>query len=451
MTYKVLIVEDDQETLDDLSELLSIKGFTTIQSLTARESVTRLKTSSPDVIILDLVLPDMDGIDLLAEMNRIAPHVPIIILTCFGDIPTAVKATKLGAYDFLIKPPELEKIIHTIHRAIESSEMRTKIRRLDSMVDASLENTLGRSKAMREVIEAIKKVAQTNLSIVLQGETGVGKTTIARLIHGLSRRGEKPFVKVDVGSLSESLIESELFGYDKGAFTGAERRKKGFFEMADGGTILLDDIEEISSKVQSKLLTVVEEKVVFLLGGNDAIDIDIRIITATNRDLKVCIAEKKLREDLFYRLGEFIITIPPLRERKEDIVFYTQKLLIEVSDELNIEIQGVNDEVKDIFMNHSWPGNIRELKNVLKRAALYANGSAITPEHIVIFNEASNKADHRVLSLKESLKDKEKESLKSALQAAGGDKYKAASMLGISYRSLQMKVREYGIRENRKS
>lgn len=452
---KVLIVDDSEIIRLSLKELLEHNGFSSMEALSGRQSIELFKKEPPVAVLLDLKMPDMDGIETMQELKKIDPDIPIIIITAYGDIETAVEAIKMGAYDFIVKPPKFDRLIFTLKRAIEKYELEKKVKDINKVLETSLEYTLGKSQHMKAVIKQIQLVANSDFSVIIQGETGTGKTTIARLIHDLSKRAKGPFVHVDLGTIPETLIESELFGYEKGAFTGAEKKKKGFFECANGGTMLIDEVQNISPHIQGKLLRAVEEKKIFLLGSSGATDIDIRIIAATNIDIKEAVKEKEIRGDLFFRLGEFMITLTPLRDRTDDILFFAQRFLRDASSEMNKQIYGIADDVLEYMVRYPWPGNVRELKNVIRKAVLLADGDMIMPEHIEFLiggkynSDVDNIDNIATMPLKElsaiAVRDVEKKAIQQALTLAKGNKTKTAAMLQIDYKTLLTKIKEYGI------
>jgi len=446
---RILIVDDEYPVRFALSEVLKKHGFATLEACGGAEAIEILGDQEIDLVLLDLAMPGMDGIATLQELRRVRPNVPVIIVTGRGDIATAVRATKLGAYDFLSKPPHADRLLVTIQRALERSELQQLLKQLDRSVEASLEWVFGKSMAMKKVIEQIRQVAWSNFSVVIQGETGTGKSVAAEAIHNLSRRAEQSFQVVDVGVIPETLIESELFGHEKGAFTGADKKKPGFFEHANGGTIFIDELENIPLSIQGKLLRAVEEKKVYALGSTKPRDIDVRLIVATNHDLKKLVRERKFREDLFFRLSEFTITLPPLRERVEDIPFLAVKFLVRASAELNKQMRELDKEVLDILMRYPWPGNVRELKNVVRRAALLSGDGVVKAEHLELLIEDRGE-DNEVsplLPLKEmaamATRDAERRAIKRALEIANGNKSKAASLLEVDYKTLLTKIKQY--------
>jgi DNA-binding NtrC family response regulator len=450
---KVLIVDDDKVIRLSLSEILQNNGFLPVDVSSGRQAIELFKKEPPVAVLLDLKMPDMDGIETMQELRKIDPDVPVIFITAHGDIETAVEAIKMGAYDFIVKPPKLDRLMFTLKKAIEKLELKQKVKDLNQAFETSLEWLLGSSDIIKKIIRQIHLAAQSDFSIIIQGETGTGKTTIARLIHDLSKRAKGPFVNVDLGTIPETLIESELFGYEKGAFTGAGKKKKGFFECANGGTILIDEVQNISPHIQGKLLrAVVEEKKIFPLGSSRATDIDIRIIAATNIDIKEAVKEKEIRGDLFFRLGEFMITLTPLRERSDDILFFALRFLREAAGEMNKQIYGIADDVLERLVRYPWPGNVRELKNVIRKAVLLADGDMIMPEHIEFLigdKYSSDVANITAMPLKElsaiAVRDVEKKAIKQALEITKGNKSKAASMLQIDYKTLLTKIKECNI------
>ncbi|MEK7846213.1 MAG: sigma-54 dependent transcriptional regulator, partial [Nitrospinota bacterium] len=332
---KILIVDDDRKIVYIISEVLKNNGFSPKGAYCAMDALEIFKKEIFDAVLLDIKMPGMNGIDAIREFKNISAENPIIIITAYTDIQTAVKVIKLGAYDFITKPLDFDNLIIVLKRAVERVGLEREVKRLSTTIESYLEGLFGSGKAIRGVIEQIYHVAETNFSVIIQGETGVGKSIVARSLHDISRRAKAPFVTLDMGVIPETIIESELFGYEKGAFTGAERSKKGYLEIANGGTIFLDELENMSPHMQSKILRVCDEKKICPLGSTREIGVDVRIIAATNKNIGKELEDRRFREDLFFRLGEFIITIPPLRERIEDIPFFARKFLQEAAKELN--------------------------------------------------------------------------------------------------------------------
>ncbi len=442
---KILIVDDDINDRNLLGKIIASADFLFLQAATGREGIDLFKQGDISAVLLDQSLPDINGIEVIKELKKIDSAVPIIMVTAHVDISSAVTAIKLGAYDFIIKPPDFDDLIMTLKRAVEKHELEKEIKILHSVVDSSFEKLLGKSEAAKKIIKEVQEVARSDFSIIIQGETGTGKTTLAKEIHNLSKRSGNPFVKVDIGSLAESLIETELFGHEKGAFTGADRNKKGLLEVGNGGTIFLDEIQNISPLVQAKLLNAVEEKIIYPVGGNKPVSMDIRLITATNTEVEKLVLENKIRKDLYYRLSEFIITLPPLRDRIEDIRFFALKFLEEASDELEKPMEGITDDAMNLLSRCPWPGNIRELKNVIRKAVLCSKQGTIRAEHIKTVTNKEKVTEDATpdLPLKEALKAHEKGLIKRALESANGNKSIAARTLQTSYRNLLTKIAEY--------
>jgi two-component system response regulator AtoC len=445
---RILVVDDDKDLRGVVRDVLKEEGFATTEAGDGVNAVKLFRKDPPDAVLLDLNMPYMNGIDAMREIRRIGPDVPIIILTAYGDIPTAVDAIKHGVYDFLIKPPEFDRLVFTLRKALEKRRLEIEVKRTTTALESSLEHQVGRSSAMKTVVDRIKQVAQTNFSVIIQGETGTGKSVVAGAIQNLSGRSGKPFVSVDIGLIPDLLVESELFGYKKGAFTGAERDKAGYFETAHSGTIFIDELENMSPHVQGKLLSVIEKKKIYPLGSTSAVDVDIRIIAATNKDLKESVEKKEFREDLFYRLGEFFITLPPLRERVEDIPFFARKFAFEAGTELNKQIREIEGESLAFLMKYSWPGNLRELKNVIRRATLLAEGDVIDQKCVeaLMSQQGGEKSACPIVPLKEAVRDLERRIIIQALVRTEGNKTKASELLDLSYATLFSKIKEYGIK-----
>lgn len=446
---KVLIVDDEQPVRFVLSEFLRNNEFIPLEASSGREAVDVFAKERPAAVLLDLKMGDMDGIQTMHELKKIEPDIPIIMVTAFGDIPTVVDVIKLGAYDFLVKPPDFDRLILILKRAIERLDLEKAVKRLDAGVETSLEWLLGKSNAMRDVIKQIRQVAWSDFSVIIQGETGTGKSFIANIIHNMSKRAKGPFVTVDLGAIPETLVESELFGHERGAFTGADKKKKGFFEIANKGTLLIDELQNITPFVQSKLLRVVEEKKLFPLGSTQPVESDVRIIGATNTDIKKAVRDGKFREDLFFRLGEFMITIPPLRERVEDIPFFIQKFYRDTCEELEKPVREISEDVMSLLKHYPWPGNIRELKNVIRRSVLLSDDGNIRKEHIDFLTVDIREREEIFLSSHKghalTLRDAERMAIKQVMELTGGNKARAAGILQIDYKTLLKKIKEYEI------
>ncbi len=449
MMNPILIVDDDRKTRDILKVILEAKGWTSAEACDGQEALDIYRNVNPSVVLLDMRMPKLSGLETLQELRIIDNDLPVIIITAHADVTEAVNAIKLGAYDFIMKPLDFEMLAIIISRAMEKRELSRSVRKLDAAIDGSMESFLGSSDSMKKVIRQIRQVAATDFSIIIQGETGTGKTTVARMIHNMSRRSLSPFVSVDVGSLPETLIESELYGHEKGAFTGADHKKKGFFEVAAGGTILIDDLQNVPLYSQGKLLGAVEDRKIFPLGSMAPVEIDVRIIVAINIDPDKAIAENKLKSDLFFRLSEFTISIPPLRERSDDIPYLCRKFLLEVGAELNKPMREISAEAIDQLKRYPWPGNVRELKNVMRRAVLIAESDVVTASHLdfLIGNGSGSSTSSPLLPIglpTLNLRELEHVAIRRALELSSGNKKEAAALLQIDYSTLHRKIKQLG-------
>ena len=443
---KVLIVDDDNDLRAVVSDMLKDEGFEVSEAKDGVTALGAIKKNMPDAVLLDLKMPGLDGIEVMQEIRKIDPRIPVIIMTAHGDIPTAVEAIQKGAYDFTIKPPDFDKLIIALRRAVERRKLESEVKRFSNALDLSLEQMFGSSPAIKKIVDQITQVAGTNLSVIIQGETGTGKTFIANAIHSVSNRARKAFVRVDMGLVPDTLFESELFGYRKGAFTGADRHKAGYFENANSGTIFIDEIENIPLHIQGKLLSVLDEKRIYPLGSTTPVSIDVRVVAATNRDIRQCVMSKSFREDLYYRLGEFVIKVPPLRERSEDIPFFVNKFILDAGTELNRQIREISGDALTLLVNHTWPGNVRELKNVVRKAVLMSVGDVID-KHVVgpLLTEFEVEEKTSSLSIKDAVKDVEKRKIKEALRRTNRNKTRSAELLCISYKNLLDKIKIYGL------
>jgi len=441
---RILIIDDDDDFRKVLKEILIDEGYELIEARDGILGLEMFKGERADLVILDLKMPRMNGTDVLLELKRMEPDVPVIIMTGHGDIETAVEAIRIGAYDFCVKPPEFEKVLVSVRRALENAALERSYKEVDTTLDLSLEHQLGRSESMKKIIGQIKQVAKTDLSVIIQGETGSGKSVVAGMIHDMSKRNGRPFVRLDIGLIPDSLVESELFGYQKGAFTGAATDRVGYFQSANGGTIFIDEIENMSKYSQGKFLSVIDRKEVFQLGSNEPASIDVRVIAATNRDIREEVSGNNFREDLFYRLGEFMISLPSLRERMGDIPFFTDRFINEAMGEFTKPIKGVTESAREQLMKYSWPGNLRELKNVIRRAVLVSENGVIDSGDLdPLLDGHAEKAPHVFMSLKDEIKVIEKTRIRETLAMTNGNKSKTASLLQMSYKSLCDKIKEY--------
>lgn len=448
----ILIVDDEKNIRNGLSKVLALEGYETLVAEHGEEAWRIINTSDIDLVISDLKMPKLSGEKLLKRITSAYPTVPVIILTGHGTIETAVNAMRDGAFDFVTKPINLDRLTLLVKRALANRELHKKHEALKREVDQLKKRTeysaiIGKSLKMRKMMEAINQVADTKASVLITGESGVGKELVADALHELSSRSNGPYVKVHCAALSESLLESELFGHEKGAFTGAVAQKKGRFELADKGTIFLDEIGEINASVQIKILRVLQEKTFERVGGETTIQVDTRIISATNRDLKAEIERGEFREDLFYRLNVVNIEVPPLRERKEDIPLLMTSFLHEFNEENGKSIEGFTPKAQAILYRYSWPGNIRELRNCIESAIVMCKGNMIDIDDLPLNVRSGITDDQITIPLGCTLDNAEKEIIKATLAYCKGNKSKAAEVLGIGRKTLHRKVQEYKLDE----
>jgi two-component system response regulator AtoC len=440
----ILIVDDEKNTRDGLERALRRK-YEVLTAESGARALELLSETSVDVMLSDLRMPGIDGITLLQRARAVSPQLISILLTAYGNIETAVEAMRHGAADFLAKPVNLDRLDLLLERALKTRSMETENRELRAQLDAKfgLENIVGQSAAMQEVFDTVRQVAPSRATVLVQGESGTGKELIAKAIHRLSPREQGPFVPVHCAALSSTLLESELFGHEKGAFTGAAERRKGRFEMADGGSLFLDEISEVDAGVQVKILRVLEERAFERVGGQELISVDTRLIAATNRDLKDLVAEGAFREDLFYRLYVVVITLPPLRERKGDIPLLLKHFLDGFAAENGREISGFSPEALDLLSAYRWPGNVRELRNVVEQMVVLSRGGRIGVRELPVYIRATEPGG-TVSAGGGTLEELEKQAILQALKRTGGNRTKAAGQLGISRRTLHRKIAEYG-------
>ncbi|HRE09721.1 MAG TPA: sigma-54 dependent transcriptional regulator [Ignavibacteria bacterium] len=449
---KILIIDDNESLRYTLESVLEENGFLPTSAEDGVKALEEFKSKSYDLVICDMKMPKMDGMQILAEVKKIDPEMPFIILTAFGDIKNAVEAMKKGASDYLTKPFDNDGMILTLRKALEIRYLNKELAILRKRTDDSYkgEGIIGSSPQMKEVFDQVKIVAPTNLTVLIQGESGTGKEVIANMIHRASERAGKPFIAVDCGAIPESLIESELFGHEKGAFTDAKSQREGKFEQANGGTIFLDEITNLSDPNQIKLLRAIQERKITRIGGKKALSLDVRILTATNVKLAEAVNNNKFRADLYYRLNEFHIDLPPLRARTGDLTQLVDHFIKDANEELNKSVNSVSDEVMKKIKAHHWPGNVRELRNTIRRAVLLTPGN--TMEKISITDDVApktvyeNPAEESDNSSFETLTKKaEKDAILSALDESGGNKSKAAKLLNMNERTFYRKLKSLGI------
>jgi len=440
---KVLVTDDETIVRESLRDWLGDVGHQVLTAENGTQALEIIRKEKPAVLITDLVMPGMDGIELMKKAREIAPGIEVIIITAYGSIPTAINAIREGAYDYIEKPfcPERAELL--IDKLMEHQWLLEENIALQQKLEERyrFENIIAKSPRMQQVIEVIKVVAKSNATVLITGETGTGKELVARAIHSQSHRRDRPFVAVSCAALPESLLESELFGHEKGSFTGAYAQKKGKFEVANRGTLFLDEIGEMSANVQVHLLRVLEEKEFSRVGGNEPIKVDVRVISATNRDMKEAIAKGQFREDLYYRLNVVNIELPPLRERTEDIPLLAEHFLKGFALENRKEITGFSPEATDFLLRHEWLGNVRELENAIERAVILAQNSVIDVADLSQQNlvPAGSNASEK------DLKQVEKDHIQNVLAETGGNYTKAARILGISRMTLYNKAKVYGL------
>ncbi|MFW6338900.1 MAG: sigma-54-dependent transcriptional regulator [Alkalispirochaetaceae bacterium] len=449
MKFNILIVDDEKNIREGLGKALELDGYNVLLAVDGQEGLEMIEDEEIDLVIADLRMPRLSGEELLRRVVNSYPTVPVIILTGHGTIETAVQAMRDGAYDFLTKPVNLDRLSLLCKRALSTRELVMQHRQMQEELEQQrrFQNIIGKSSEMQRIFELVKQVAPTKASVLITGESGVGKELIADAIHNASNRKEKPFIRVHCAALSESLLESELFGHEKGAFTGAVARKRGRFELAHTGSIFLDEIGEIEQSVQVKILRVLQEKKFERVGGEETLEVDVRIISATNRDLKQAIEEGRFREDLFYRLNVVNIHIPPLRERKEDIPLLTSAFIKEFAQENDKPVEGIDPKARAALYNYPWPGNIRELRNSIESAVVMCKGNIIAPEDLPPSITRESDDDYIRISVGSTLAEAEREIIRSTLAAQNGNKSRTAEILGIGRKTLHRKVDEYGLRE----
>jgi len=449
---RILIVDDDKDLRFNLSGILKDEGYDVLAAEDGREALKITQNNFPDIVLLDICLPGMNGIEILERFKRTDKDLIIIMLTASAEVKSAVKAMKLGAFDYITKPFDNEELILTIKKALHTQYLSREVKSLRKklgQVPAPIEDVMGDSPQIKQVLKQVKVIAPTNMTVILQGESGTGKEVIAKMIHEKSLRKDKPFVAIDCGAIPDTLVESELFGYEKGAFTGAEERKDGKFEQASGGTLFFDEITNIPNSIQMKLLRAVQERKFQHLGGKIDISVDVRIIVATNISLSEAVRTGKFRDDLFHRLNEFNIDLPPLRERKEDLPVLIKYFLDEANRDLGKKTTGFLGEAMRFLLDYRWPGNVRELKNVIKKAVLLADSKDITPACLSLNNGNQPMQHHLQLDSKEGISIREvkrsieEKMIKDALAKAGGNKTKAAKILKIDRMTLYSRIKEF--------
>ena len=447
MNFTILIIDDEKNIREGLGTALELEGYDVKLAENGEVGLKLIEKGDIDLVITDLRMPGISGEEVIAKVAGESPGVPVIVLTGHGSIDSAVTAMRNGAYDFLTKPLNLDRLILIVKRALAGRELEIRHSTLKEELDAktSFESIIGKSAEMLRIFEVVRKAANSKASVLITGESGTGKELIANALHNLSNRRDKPFVKVHCAALSDSLLESELFGHEKGAFTGAVARKRGRFELANTGSIFLDEIGEIDQNVQIKIIRGLQDRRFERVGGEETLEVDVRIIAATNRDLLQEIAEHRFREDLFYRLNVVHIQVPPLRERKDDIPLLVASFLEEFAKENNKKITGIDARARSALYKYNWPGNIRQLRNCIESAVVMCSGSEITLEDLPPSVSGASDTDMISIPVGITLAEAEKILIQQNLAVNKGNKSKTADILGIGRKTLHRKIDEYNL------
>lgn len=440
---KILIVDDEQIVRDSLTHWFEEDGYQVESAEDGFDVLRNLEPGKYDIILVDIKMPKLNGLELLEKVKKIDPECVVIMITAYASVPTAVQALKNGAYDYVTKPIDPDELSHLIQNAIKQKQLKQENIALKRSIDEilNLEGLIGESPEMKKVFELIKIVAPQDTTVMIRGESGTGKELIARAIHMNSPRRYYPIIPVNCGAFTETLLESELFGHEKGAFTGAQYRRKGKIEMANGGTLFLDEVGSVSPKMQVELLRVLETKQFTRVGGTDIVKVDFRLISATNENLEKLVEEGKFREDLYYRINVFTINVPPLRERRGDIPILAQYFVEKFSRVMNKPILKISDEAMEILLNHSWPGNVRELENAIERAMVVGKAPEIRPEDLPF------SYDKNFSSISDSLEEVEKNHIVKVLRKYDWNITKAAAALEIDRVTLYNKIKKYGLQK----
>ncbi len=448
MAERILVVDDEDASRKGLKALLTREGYRVEEAVDGVEGVEKARAFRPAVVIADLVMPKMSGLELLTALQDDLPFAAIILLTGQGTIETAVQAMKAGAYDYLTKPVDLTRLSIILSKALERAKIAREVALLRRQLGAGEGPALlGRTPAMQEVVRQMELAAGSTAPVLVLGESGTGKELVARTLHALSSRARAPFVAINCAAIPETLLESEIFGHEKGAFTGAAERRIGCFEMADSGTLLLDEVGEMHPAVQAKFLRVLEEGAFRRIGGKTELRVDVRVVAATNKDPEAAIRDGKLREDLFYRLNVFPIKLPLLRDRSEDIPLLAEAFLQDSAAKNGRGVKGIAPEALQLLQQYAWPGNVRELRNVIERAVILARGEAIEaahlPEALRRAQVAPAAAPSVLVPIGTTVEEAEKALILRSLEFAGQNKTRAAEMLGISLKTLHNKLNRY--------
>ncbi len=446
MKFTILVIDDEKNIRTGLQAALEMDGYEVLLAEDGTTGLSLALNNDVDLVITDLRMPGVSGEEVLRRITTETPGIPVIVLTGHGTVENAVEAMRSGAYDFLTKPLNLDRLSLLVKRALQSRELVLHNRELEQEAEKrkSFEHIIGKSPAMLKLFDVVKRVAPTKASVLITGESGVGKELIANALHNLSTRKDNPIIKVHCAALAETILESELFGHEKGAFTGAVSRKRGRFELAHGGTIFLDEIGEINQSVQIKILRVLQEKRFERVGGEETIEVDVRVITATNRDLEKEIAEGRFREDLFYRLNVVRIHVPPLRERKDDLPLMISAFVREFAEENGKVIESIDPKARQALYAYDWPGNVRQLRNCIESAVVMTTGTVITLDELPPSIRDMDDLPAITIPVGSTMADAEREIILQTLAAQNGNKSRTAEVLGIGRKTLHRKLDEYG-------
>ncbi|MCL4476029.1 MAG: sigma-54 dependent transcriptional regulator [Nitrospirae bacterium] len=440
----VLIVDDEEGIRESLSGILEDEGYRVVSAGTGEDALRMIQEQTPDLVILDVWLPKMDGIQALQEIKSLKRDIPVIMISGHGNIEVAVKATRMGAYDFLEKPLSLERVLLSSRRALERSALERENRELRENLTRKWK-FIGESPSMKDLRGQIEMAAQSNSRVLITGESGSGKELVARLLHGMGSRADKPFVEVNCAAMPHELIESELFGHERGSFTGAFEKKKGKFELADKGTLFLDEIGDMSLQTQAKVLRVIETQEFQRVGGSANIKVDVRIISATNKDLEEEVKKGNFREDLFFRLNVIPISVPPLRERREDIPLLVEYFVQSIAEDYGQPLKKITPEAMKSLEEHSWPGNIRELRNLIERLVIMTPSTVITAKDFALTGRHEGSDYFTCRTLKEARESFEKDFIAKKLEENNWNVSKTAEILDIERSNLHRKIKTYNI------
>lgn len=444
--YRILVVDDEENQRDMLAGSLKKQGYAVEAAESGKVALELAGQKHFELALVDLKMPEMDGIELLEKLKEQNPEMQVIMMTAYKTVESAVEAMQKGAYHYISKPINLNELKLNIKKALNNQRIIIENRYLKEELEQQYKDLkiIGGSKAITGVLSTVARVAPTDSIVLVRGESGTGKELVARAIHALSQRKDEKFIPVSCAALPETLLESELFGYERGAFTGAAKKREGRFELADGGTLFLDEIGDIPLETQVKLLRVIESQKFERLGGKDTLNVDVRIISATNQDLEKKTKEKSFREDLYYRLNVISIFIPPLRERKEDIITLVEHFVNKSNQKCAKDIKGITQKAKEILLSYDWPGNVRELENIIERGVVLSRGEALDEEDLSSLSFGRRKGMPSDLSLKEM----EKSHILNVLEKTDWNLGKAAEMLGIHRNTLRLKMKEYKVERN---